>query len=230
VALTSVVKKTPFKEFCELSVQTRGCARGVARPSILRSVSSCAQAVVLDKDVVRRALDGQIDRQRGWVSCLRWRRGFVCRERYHGGSDQCSKKDTFQRVLWVERANARMRERGSASVDPALRVVVRAGGRTRQRRSPAGTRRADNEQKRVLRRLRVTLQGSGRQLFQWLNSFCLPTMLFSCWRAEEVVPTQDNLGGCRSGAKQRRGCISTTVSAGEATEARETFAGENRAE
>ena len=38
-----------------------------------------------------------------------------------------------------------------------------------------------------------------------------------------MVPTQDNLGGCRSGAKQRRGCISTTVSAGEATEARETF-------
>ena len=66
VALTSVVKKTPFKEFCELSVQTRGCARGAARPSILRSVSSCAQAVVLDKDVVRRALDGQIDGQRGW--------------------------------------------------------------------------------------------------------------------------------------------------------------------
>ena len=58
VALTSVVKKTPFEEFCELSVQTRGCARGAARPSILRSVSSCAQAVVLDKDVVRRALDG----------------------------------------------------------------------------------------------------------------------------------------------------------------------------
>jgi len=71
VALTSVVKKTPFKEFCELSVQTRGCARGVARPSILRSVSSCAQAVVLDKDVVRRALDGQIDGQRGCVACLR---------------------------------------------------------------------------------------------------------------------------------------------------------------
>ena len=71
VAVTSVVKKTPFEEFCELSVQTRGCARGAARPSILRSVSSCAQAVVLDKDVVRRALDGQIDRQRGWVSCLR---------------------------------------------------------------------------------------------------------------------------------------------------------------
>ena len=42
-----------------------------------------------------------------------------------------------------------MRERGSASVDPALRVALRAGGRTRQRRSPAGTRRADNEQKRV---------------------------------------------------------------------------------
>ena len=53
-------------------------------------------------------------------------------------------------------------------------------------------------------------------------------MLFSCRRAEEVVPTQDNLGGCRSGAKQRRGCISTTVSAGEATEARGgPFAGEN---
>ena len=58
VVVTSVVKKTPFGEFCELSVQTRECARGAARPSILRSVSPCARAVVLVKDVVRRALDG----------------------------------------------------------------------------------------------------------------------------------------------------------------------------
>ena len=121
------------------------------------------------------------DRRPAWVCGLSpVTARLVCRERYHGGCDQCSKKDTFRRVLWVERANARMRERGSASVDPALRVVMRAGSRTRQRRSPASTRRADNEQKRVLRRLRVTLQESGRQLFQWLNSFCLPTMLFSC--------------------------------------------------
>ena len=66
----AVVKKTPFGEFCELSVQTRECARGAARPSILRSVSPCARAVVLVKDVVRRALDGQIDGQRGCVACL----------------------------------------------------------------------------------------------------------------------------------------------------------------
>ena len=84
------------------------------------------------------------DRRPAWVCGLSpVTARLVCRERYHGGCDQCSKKDTFRRVLWVERANARMRERNSASVDPALRVAVRAGGRTRQRRSPAGTRRAD---------------------------------------------------------------------------------------
>ena len=68
MVVTSVVKKTPFGEFCELSVQTRECARGAARPSILRSVSPCARAVVLVKDVVRRALDGEIDGQVGvWL-------------------------------------------------------------------------------------------------------------------------------------------------------------------
>ncbi len=34
------------------------------------AVSPCARAVVLVKDVVRRALDGQIDGQRGCVACL----------------------------------------------------------------------------------------------------------------------------------------------------------------